>query len=104
MKLFNRRPICNNNSNSAPVLNGRPFFLCWRCCGAICGLFFSAIVSIFFRFPFDNYVVLFLLIIPAVLDYSLNRLNLKKENNKLRFITGILLGISIGYVESMILL
>ena len=55
------------------------------------------------NFSFENYVVVLALTVPAILDHTLNRFNLKRENNKLRFITGILLGISIGFVESLII-
>jgi len=102
MELFKRRPLCNNNPDSAPQINGKPFLLCWRCVGAIIGILISLIVFNHLKVSAKMTVVA-LLSIPAILDYALNRLKFKRESNKLRFITGVLLGIAVGYVEILLL-
>lgn len=40
---------------------------------------------------------------PATIDYFLNKAKIKKPNNKVRFFTGILLGISIGGIEQLLI-
>ena len=90
--------MCNNNPKSAPLINGRPFVLCWRCCGAVCGLLFILILNRFYKFTI-NPLIFLILIMPASVDWFFTRIEFKKGNNRTRFITGSLIGISIGLLE-----
>lgn len=102
MSLLERRPLCNNNPLSAPSINGKTFIICWRCCGAVVGIFAAMItrkLGVSLRF---NLSIILLLVFPATLDYVMNRFRLKKQNNKMRFLTGILLGYAIGLIEIFI--
>lgn len=102
MRLSERRPICNNDPASAPVVNGKPFILCWRCCGAAVGLVLAAMI-LGTRIPeavtWTDAGIIVLLALPAVIDHAMNRFGLKRKSNRLRFITGIMLGISGGMTE-----
>lgn len=98
MGIIDRRPICNNNPESAPVVNGKPFILCWRCCGTVVGLLL--LLSAYRIHRFDvNAVLTAALIVPASVDWLLIRFHRKNGNNSVRFATGALLGISIGMLE-----
>lgn len=102
MSLLERRPLCNNNPLSAPSINGKTFIICWRCCGAVVGIFVAMITRKLGASLGFNQSVILLLVLPATLDYVMNRLGLKKQNNKIRFLTGILLGYAIGLIEIFI--
>ena len=106
MKLFNRRPICNNNPNSAPMIDGVPFLLCWRCTGAVLGIATGLILQKIIPSAYDDLSSLKLVVIfslPALIDFSLNRLRLKKESNIMRFITGVSLGLAIAQMEIIVI-
>ena len=107
MEIFNRRPICNNNPDSAPLVNGAPFFFFLICTGAVLGIAAGLIIqktipSVFAELSSMELIVI--LSLPAVIDFSLNRFRLKKESNTMRFITGISLGLAIAQMEMIALL
>ncbi len=97
-----RRPICNGKPATAPRIYGHTFFLCWRCTGGVVGLAMFLIIE---KMLFNNNMktVMILLSIPAIIDYYLNKYKMKEPSNKWRFFTGILLGISVGCFETLIL-
>ncbi|MHA1786058.1 MAG: DUF2085 domain-containing protein [Candidatus Helarchaeota archaeon] len=71
--------------------------LCTRCTGMVLGFIISLLINfIFIPYMPWNLALLFmiLMIIPPVLDWSTQRLKKRESNNKLRFITGFLLGVS----------
>lgn len=100
------RPICNKNPSSAPIVCGKPFFLCWRCTGAI----ISAIVTIIFCFYHRNICstkVLLLssfLAIPGAIDKVLGDNSIIKPSTIRRFVTGLLLGIPVGMLACAMVL
>lgn len=100
---FNTRPICNKDPSSAPIFRGKPFVFCWRCLGAFVGLAFILIINYIHAVGFAELSLLSLGFIPATIDYFLNKAKIKKPNNKVRFFTGILLGISIGGMEQLLI-
>lgn len=95
--IFSRRPICNNNPESAPHYNNHCFILCWRCCGSVLGIFHGGFFDRLFGWSESNVRIesMLLLILPAVIDYYLIKFNRIKPSNKRRCITGILLGFSV---------
>lgn len=103
MSLFERRPLCNNNPSSAPIIYGKTFFLCWRCCGAAVGILIVMITYTFVPIFKCNRTLMIILIFPAMLDYVMNRINVKKPSNKIRFLTGILLGNAVGMMEILLM-
>lgn len=95
MDILKRRPLCNNNPNSAPQLNGRTFYLCWRCFGSFIGIIIIFLINELFSIHFTISLFLFFSI-PAIIDYFANRFEIKEPRNSLRFLTGLMLGVSIG--------
>lgn len=102
MSFRKRRPLCNNDSSSAPVICGKTFYLCWRCCGAIVGLFLALFVNTISPIIYINYIWIPVLAVPAMIDYCMNKTALKKPSNKLRFCSGLLLGCSVAVIEILI--
>ena len=100
MTIKNRMPICNNNPSSAPSINGKCFFLCWRCTGGILGA--MLIISIIFLANINTTIrsslISIVLIIPATVDYVLIRIKAIKPCNIRRFVTGFLLGGAVGHI------
>src|SRR5690606_36848410 len=98
------RPICNNNPSSAPLMNGRTFFVCWRCTGGVLGGFISILFCFILDITLDfRYLLTIFLIVPGTIDYFLGRLYILKPNNWRRFATGILLGVPVGIISLLIL-
>ena len=95
MKWYERRPLCNNNADSAPCINGHVFLLCWRCTGGVVGatIALSLFVFLNFNLPFAPAILSWLLILPACADYWLKKKRVIKPSNVRRFLTGLLLGI-----------
>lgn len=99
MKLTGARPICNKNPSSAPNINGKSFILCWRCIGGGVGGFIMILTTFIFKIEHStNNFYYFLLAAPAVVDYSLIRAELIRPSNVRRFITGVLLGMSVSII------
>lgn len=95
MNINKRRPLCNNNPESAPHINGRCFWLCWRCIGVISSTFVVTFLSFVFDYDLKMKMAYFLLIIPACVDYFLIRAKITRASNLRRFIAGAMLGIPI---------
>ena len=68
---------------------GRPFPICARCTGILCG-FLAAGVGIWLGTP--GLIPLLLLMAPMIVDGTIQRLAKRESNNPRRFITGILWG------------
>jgi len=77
---------------------GRKIRPCARCFGKIIGIFSSLILALPFVFGYlkIDFTMAFLLswflAIPAIVDWSSIKLGIREGNNKIRFITGFLLG------------
>ena len=96
MKIVNRRPICNNNPSSAPHINGKYFWLCWRCTGVVIGAFIITVFTFIIDCSWHITPILFLLALPACVDYFITRKKIIRESNFRRCASGILLGIPLG--------
>lgn len=103
MKIVIRRPICNNNPSSAPHINGRCFWLCWRCTGVVAGAFITTIFTFITDCSWKIIPIVFLLSLPACADYCCIRKKVILPSNRRRFITGVLLGIPVSMVFFSIL-
>lgn len=95
-----RRPICNGKSETAPHIYGHTFVLCWRCTGGVLGL---ALYLLFEKIFVDLMGIIHFFFVPAVIDFYLNKYKMKKPNNKLRFVTGVMLGMSLGSIEMLLI-
>ena len=93
MEKFLKRPICNNNPESAPNINGKPFIICWRCIGSIIG---AGCMILIRKYAEINIWYMGFFAIPAVVDWTLKKQRKKKPSNTLRFVTGVMLGLAIG--------
>ena len=95
MKWYKRRPLCNNNADSAPCINGHIFLLCWRCTGATVGATIALSFCVFLRIslPLATTVLSWLFVLPACGDYWLIKKRNIKPSNVRRFLTGVLLSI-----------
>ena len=100
MGILNRRPLCNNNSQSAPHINGKCFILCWRCIGVLTGVLTVSVLRLWFDVSIEENDLLYsiVMILPAYVDYVLIRCRLIRPNNIRRFFTGVLLGVPFAQV------
>lgn len=80
--------LCHQREDRSPKIFNKRFPLCYRCTGITIGALAGFLLSL------SNFYLLFL--IPMPLDGITQRLKLRKSNNTLRFITGLLFGISIN--------
>lgn len=103
MNIRNRRPLCNNNPASAPRFNGKCFLLCWRCTGALVGGFIVTAISFAMDCICSVTPLVFLLILPACIDYFCIRRKIIPPSNTRRFVTGVMLGIPISMAMLTIL-
>jgi len=77
---------------------GRKIRPCARCFGKIIGIFSSLILALPFVFGYlkidftTAFLLSWFLAIPAIVDWSSIKLGIRDGNNKIRFITGFLLG------------
>lgn len=102
MNFKERRPLCNNDPSAAPVICGKTFYLCWRCCGAVIGILFFLLINVIRPFMDIKCMWVILLASPAIIDYSMNRIGVKKASNVLRFITGLCVGNSVAMIEIIV--
>ena len=94
MSIFERRPLCNNNPSSAPLINGKVFILCWRCIGAILGIVVATVlwrISVL-TISLSNTVLFSVLFIPGAIDYFGIKLGIVTANNLRRMVTGMMIG------------
>lgn len=103
MKILSRKPLCNNNPSSAPHINGNCFFLCWRCTGAVAGAFAATVFSFIVDCILAKHFVVYLLALPAVIDYILTRTKIVQPSNVRRFISGVLFGIPLAAIVLIVL-
>jgi uncharacterized membrane protein len=87
-------PLCHNLPDRTIYFKNKPLPLCARCTGTLVGvltlpIFHWEIIS-------PSLIVIFVLGLPALLDASTQFFGLRESNNKLRLITGFLLGMSIA--------
>ncbi len=85
-------------------LNGRIYYVCARCSGFYLGIIIGFPISfvMFFFFPFfyslgpiGTTIIAIGLALPAMLDWSTQRLALRESRNALRFGTGLPAGFSL---------
>ena len=90
--LYKYLPIlfcCHCRDDRSFHFHGRKFPICARCTGVGTG-FLAAIVTIWFRHP--PVPILLLMMIPLILDGSIQQRTQYESTNSRRFITGFLFG------------
>ena len=93
-------PICNKKPNRAPVIFGKTFILCWRCSMCILFLFVTTITLEIIKIKVSNKLLIIniVLMIPMILDGSLQYFFCITSNNFRRGITGGLFGFAIANI------
>lgn len=74
-------------------------YLCARCTGIFLGAFFSIYLLNFLFYHAPQLMLkplVVLLPIPAIVDWLTQHSGMRESNNKIRFLSGLLLGASIG--------
>lgn len=79
-------------------LGGRPVWFCARCVGLYPALFAVLAAQLVVRIPVGWWDLpwLYLLAVPAVVDWTLQRLGVRTSGNGVRTFTGVLLGVALG--------
>ncbi len=95
------RYICHQRPERCYYVNGKPMPICSRCfgvyLGVILGMFIPFLISNIYLFDVKNMYILFILgLIPMAIDGGTQFFGIRKSNNHLRFITGLLAGIVVG--------
>ena len=87
-------------------LNGRTYYVCARCSGFYLGILFGFLISflmlLFFPIcyslgPIGTTIIAIGLALPAMLDWSTQRLALRESRNALRFGTGLPAGFTLSW-------
>lgn len=87
-------PLCHGLPDRTIYFRNKPLPLCARCTGTLLGVF---TLPIFHWGILDPSIeLIFILGAPALFDALTQFLGWRKSNNKLRLLTGFLLGMGIG--------
>ncbi len=104
---------CKRTKENTLYINGKPMGLCARCFGFWTGVFVSLFIYPILhmthhlpKFYIDNLLLASLLILPGALDIGTTKTGFRKTNNRIRVITGLLMGAGVGlltYLDLIIL-
>lgn len=89
---------CHQRADRSFSYNGKPFPICARCTGIIVGTLLSVIS---FWFIEMDKVLLFISLLPMVIDGTVQRFGKYESNNTRRFLTGLLFGYAFIYLFFM---
>ena len=98
MKLCRRLFGCHQLTERSFFIGRYQFPLCARCTGLLIGYVVGGITSIFYRAPFYWYIPL---LIPLILDGTIQMFTKYESNNIKRIITGIIAGF--GYINLLVI-
>ena len=87
-------PLCHGLPDRTIYFRNKAFPLCARCTGTLIGVFALPIFHMEILGPSMGLIVLFAA--PAIVDAFTQLRGFRESNNKLRVITGFLLGVSIS--------
>lgn len=87
-------PLCHGLPDRTIYFRNKAFPLCARCTGTLIGVFTLPIFHMEILGPSVELIVLFAT--PAIVDAFTQFRGCRESNNKLRLITGFLLGVSIS--------
>ena len=80
----------------APEFRGRRVRLCARCLGIYPGILLGVIAETLVQLPISHYLLVGLLPLPALVDWTVTTYTDKAGHNSVRTTTGTLLGIGYG--------
>lgn len=87
---------CHARPDRSFFWKGKQFPICARCTGELCGMIFSIPIIIFLGYMPLKWC--FLMMIPLIVDGTIQLKTSWESNNILRLITGIIFGIAIGFL------
>ncbi|MDP1551877.1 MAG: DUF2085 domain-containing protein [Methanobacteriaceae archaeon] len=87
-------PLCHGLPDRTIYFRNKAFPLCARCTGTLIGVFTLPIYHMEIMSPSIGLIVLFAS--PAIVDAFTQLIGFRESNNKLRLITGFLLGASLS--------
>ncbi len=88
--------MCHQKPERSFHFRGKQFPLCARCTGIFVGYFFGIVTA--YTTHCEKYLYFLLLILPMIIDGSIQNILKIESNNCRRFITGFLGGIGIIYL------
>lgn len=88
--------MCHQRPDRSFFIKGRQLPLCARCTGILIGYFLGVIIAFITKCSFHQFYLL--LLIPMIVDGTIQQRYMIESNNLRRLITGILGGIGIIYV------
>jgi uncharacterized membrane protein len=89
--LLHRIWHCHRRADRSFFVHGRQFHLCSRCTGLVCGVITSAVL-LPFRVVLPPVFALFLA--AFLIDGTTQFLSWRESTNRLRFVTGLLVGLT----------
>lgn len=100
---MDKYPVCNHKSETAPIIYGMPFVLCWRCTGVLVAFFIMGAIRFFMKISFgvSQLLIGIFTVLPMVVDGIMQYYFMRKSSNKRRFITGFLFGIGFALMLFM---
>lgn len=93
---------CHCREERTLSYNGKKFPICARCTGELVGIIFGILANIYVKFSMYTYLIL---LIPMIMDGTIQLKTKYESTNRKRFITGFLFGyglISIFIVTSLL--
>lgn len=88
--------LCHCRPERSFFYKGKQFPICARCTGQLIGIILG--IPIIFKLKNVDFIYIFLLSIPLILDGSIQFFTKYESNNIKRLITGILFGISLIFI------
>lgn len=92
MFIYKWLPIffgCHCRSDRSFYFRGKQFPICARCTGELVGFVLAAISYIFWH---PHWIVLLMLMVPMIIDGTIQQCTSYESKNPLRFFTGLLFG------------
>ncbi|WP_277541312.1 DUF2085 domain-containing protein [Haloarcula laminariae] len=102
-KILRPYPLCHSLPERSLCYRGRYFGLCARCTGMYTSGFLTILVTLLWELPISPQLTLLfgaLLLIPGGIDGLTQLLGNRESTNRLRILTGLLLGIGVVLFSS----
>ena len=92
--------ICHRKPERSFFIRGNQFPVCARCTGFYISLFsyFIYVYYFYVDYSLELIFIAILLLIPTVLDGFTQLMNYRESNNNLRFVTGLMAGLSFAII------
>lgn len=83
---------CHGRADRSFFFHGRQFPICARCTGELVGILCGIPIAVFAGYA--NFPIIILMMVPMVIDGTVQLLTSYESNNRRRFLTGFLFGIA----------